>query len=184
MNKTRRIGAMVAATLAATGIAATVASAPAAARPQPHNDGPRAISQFLGSVEEGELRRVAVWFGTDERVCDFKLQVRDTRSVDVWHNDGRTSSLSRDDTLQRRERDYATFRVRADEVRRSSLAILPATIWYRDCDRFGDDDRFGNDDNDVRDGRDGRDGRDRNRNRWESKSFGLLLRIEDNDRRR
>jgi len=181
MNKTRRIGAMVAATLAATGIAATVASAPAAARPQHDNDGPKALSQFLGTVEEGDTERVAVWFGTDERVCDFRLQVGGTRSVDVWMNRGRFSSLSRDDVLNRRERDYATFTVRADEVRRSSLTILPATVWYRDCDRWGDDDRFGDDDRNGRDHRDDRN--DRNRNRWESKSFGLLLRVADNDRR-
>jgi len=169
MNKTRRIGAMVAATVAATGIAATMTTAPAAAAwPHDDNDGPRPISQYLGSVDENDTERVAVWFGTDETVCDFRLQVRGTRSVDVWNNDGRFSSLSRDDTLRRRERDYATFTVRPDEVRRSSLALLPATIWYRDCDRFGDHDH---------------NGRDRDRNRWESKSFGLLLRVQDDSRR-
>jgi hypothetical protein len=201
MNKTRRIGAMVAATAVATGMAMTVTAGPAAAaRPRPqHNDGPRVVNAFLGSVDAGDTENVKVWFQTDETVCDFQLQVQGTRSVQVWHFGGRTSSLSRDDMLQRGERDYASIKVRPDYVRRSTLALLPATIWYRDCDgRDIRDGRDGRDNGDNRDGRDNGDNRDngnngnngnngdhrdQNRNRMDSKHFGLLLRIDNSGRR-
>jgi hypothetical protein len=129
-------------------------AAPAsAASPAPR--GPQVISPWLQRVDAGEAEFVSVWFrGTDRRICDFRMFVRDTRQVDVSYLRNRPyATLNTGSTLVRGERDRATFRVEAN-FRRDANAILSATVSYNDCGRHS---------------------------RTEFKRFGLLLPV-DGDR--
>jgi hypothetical protein len=114
--------------------------------------GPQVVSNWLQRVDAGEAETVSVWFrGTDRRICDFKMVVRDTRQVDVsYPRHRRFATLKTGSTLVRGERDRATFRVEAD-ARRGGNAFLSATVFYNDCGRHS---------------------------RTEIKRFGLLLPID------
>jgi hypothetical protein len=119
---------------------ASVMAAPASAStasPDSHGPrGPQVVSNWLHRVNAGEAESVSVWFrGTDRRICDFKLHVRDTRQVEVsYPRHRRYASLSNGDTLVRGETDRATFRVEANS-RRDASAFLTATVSYNDCGR-------------------------------------------------
>jgi hypothetical protein len=135
MNKTRRIGAMVAATVAATGMAMTVTTAPAAAAPKPK--GPTAVWSILKSVNDNTTNQwVSVSFQTDVKVCNFKLRVWDWGKVDVTNPWGLPfTRLWGDDTLKKKETDFASFKVSTGDYLKpgTTYQILPATIYYDTC---------------------------------------------------
>lgn len=132
MNKFRRIGAMVAATVAATGMAMTVATAPAVAKPK--DNGPTAVWPFLKAQDEQTVRPHSVWFKTNRTACNFKLMVNDVPGVEVWYPGFKPFTLlSEDDTLWTGELDYATFFVKTSPTFQSSWRYLPAHVWYDNC---------------------------------------------------
>jgi hypothetical protein len=133
MNKGRRIGALAAAAVAAIGMTMTVATAPASAAKAAK--GPQPVSQLLQRVDENSTETVYVWFKTDRRICNFKLRVWDNSRVDVTHPQGWYTSLSRDDRLQRNERDYVTFDVKVGDYARDTWQLLYATMSYDNCNR-------------------------------------------------
>ena len=97
----RRVGAVVAGAAAAVGMASVMAAPASAASPAPR--GPQVVSNWLQRVDAGETEYVSVWFrGTDRRICDFKLVVRDTRQVDVsYPRHRRYATLNTGSTLVR-----------------------------------------------------------------------------------
>lgn len=132
MNKTRRIGAVVAATVAATGMAMTVSAAPASAASTVK--GPRPVSQVLGTVGENDATWVQVRFATDRKVCDFALRVRGVENVDVTYPSGRTfTSLNDDDTLRKHEVDHAAFRLSTGDFAADTWRVLHASVSYTHC---------------------------------------------------
>jgi hypothetical protein len=62
MNKGRRIGAIIAATVAAIGMSMTLSTAPAAAAEKP--EGPLPVSQLLHRVDHNDSAWVQVSFRT------------------------------------------------------------------------------------------------------------------------
>ena len=133
MRKVRRVAAVAAAAMAFVGLSSMVAAPATAAKPV---KGPQIVNQLLRPVDSGEAEWVNVWLRTDRRVCDVKLWVRDNNRVDVSHPGGRPyTSLSRNDRLNRGERDYASFRVEAD-VDRSQWVLIGATLTYDYCGPF------------------------------------------------
>ncbi|MFG1608910.1 hypothetical protein [Actinoplanes sp. NPDC049265] len=132
MNKFRRIGAMVAATVAATGMAMTATSAPAVAAPKAN--GPTAVWSFLQSQDENSGRWQSVWFRTDVKACNFKLRVNDIPGVDITHPWGWPfTSLHNDSTLKKNETDFASFYVKTGPTYKSTWRYLPAWISYDNC---------------------------------------------------
>jgi hypothetical protein len=130
----RRIGAVVATSAAAVGMASVMA-APATAAPAAR--GPQVISPWLQTVDSGESEWVSVWLrGVDRRICDVRMAVRGPRNVDIDYPGNRNyTSLNGGSTLVRGERDRASFRVEAN-VRRDSRIILSGVVSYNDCGRF------------------------------------------------
>jgi hypothetical protein len=140
MNKFRRIGAMVLATVAATGMAMTATSAPAAAAPQ-RDQGPKAVWPFLTQNEQSAQRQ-SLWFKTDRTACNFKLWFDSGRGVSVsYPGNGRFTSLNRDANLWRGETDYASFWVRTGPTMQTGWRFLKAHIVYDNC-RFGQNRRI------------------------------------------
>ena len=134
MNKFRRIGAMVLATVAATGMAMTASTAPAGAKPR--DEGPKAVWPFL-SQNEQSVQRQSLWFKTDRTACNFKLWFDEGRGVDVsYPRNGRFTSLNDDANLWRGEADYASFWVRTGPTMQTGWRFLKAHIIYDNC-RFG-----------------------------------------------
>lgn len=130
MNKSRRIGALVAATVAAVGMASLVAPTAAEAVPQ----GPQPVSNFVQRVRAHTDTWVSIRWQTDRRICDAMVWVNGRR-VDVQYPRGnRFTSFSRGDTLFSRRTDVTAFRVNAD-FDRSGVALLRATIAYDNCGR-------------------------------------------------
>ncbi|HEY7271786.1 MAG TPA: hypothetical protein VH502_03555 [Actinoplanes sp.] len=136
MKITRRIGAFLAATVAAPGLASVVAPAPASAA-RPH--GPHPVNQWLQPVPAGTPTWVKVWWRTDRRVCDARLVVWGGSTVAVTYPSDRSyTSFSNGSTLSRRETDYTSFRVTAAGPTLPLLgsALLRARLLYNDCGRF------------------------------------------------
>lgn len=131
MNKGRRIGALVAATVAAIGMSMTLSTAPAAAAKKP--EGPLPVSQLLHRVDDNDSAWVRVWFRTDKRACDFKLRVEDTSRVDIYHPMGSFTSLQNNASLSKDEIDYAAFRVDVGNYKKDTWQLLPATISWKWC---------------------------------------------------
>jgi hypothetical protein len=150
MNKGRRIGAIVAATVAAIGMTMTVTTAPATAAKKVK--GPQPVSQLLQRVDDNEESWVRVWFKTDKRACNFKLMVWDNNRVEVT-NPGFApfTSLNQNSTLNRGEVDYASFKVDVEDYNRDTWQLMYATMTWKWCGT----------------------------NRVQSKSTGFLLPIED-----
>jgi hypothetical protein len=132
MNKTRRIGAAVAATVAAIGMTMTVATAPASAAKKVK--GPQPVSQVLGSVDENSTEWAHVWFKTDAKVCDFKLRVWDGANIDVSYPKGKSyTSLKNDSKLRKGEVDYASFKLTVGEYAKDTYRLLFATTSFTSC---------------------------------------------------
>jgi hypothetical protein len=136
MNKGRRIGALVAATVAAIGMTMTVTTAPASAAKK--MKGPQPVSQLLSTVNDNTGTWVSVLFKTDVKVCKFKLVVWGNSTVDISYPEvnGMTrpyTSLSKNAQLNKNELDYASFKVTTGDVTRTQWSILPATMYYTHC---------------------------------------------------
>jgi hypothetical protein len=135
MKITRRIGAFLAATVAALSLASVVAPSPASAAPR----GPHPVNQWLRPVPAGVPTWVAVWWRTDLRICDARLVVWGGSRVAIGYPNGQTyASFSNGSTLSRRETDYTSFRVTAVGPTLPLLgsALLRARLFYNDCGRF------------------------------------------------
>ena len=75
MNKVRRIGAVVTATVAAVGMASVGTVAPAAAaRP-----GPQPVSTWLRAVRANTGTWINVYWRTDRRICDAEVRFSGAR---------------------------------------------------------------------------------------------------------
>ena len=136
MKIARRIGAFVAATVAALGLASVVAPTSASAA-RPH--GPHPLNQWLSSVPAGTPTWVNVWWRTDRRICDARLVVWGGSAVAIAYPGGRSyTSFSNGSTLSRRETDHTSFRVTAAGPTLPLLgsALLRARLFYNDCGRF------------------------------------------------
>ena len=164
MNKSRRIGALVAAAFASVGMSALVAPTAAEAAPR----GPQPVSNFVQRVQAHTDTWVSIRWQTGRRICDARVWVNGRR-VDVdYPRDARSTTFSRGDWLRPGRSDITAFRVNAD-FNRSGVALLRATIAYDNCGRHARTIRrsFGiampvvasRWDHNDRDGR-GRDGRD------------------------
>jgi hypothetical protein len=130
MNKSRRIGALVAAGIASVGMSALVAPTAAEASPR----GPQPVSNFVQRVRAHTDTWVGIRWQTDRRICDAKVWVNGRR-VDVdYPRNARSTSFSRSDSLRPGRGDVTAFRVNAD-FDRSGVALLRATIAYDNCGR-------------------------------------------------
>ena len=132
MNKGRRIGAVVAATVAAVGMSSVGTVAPAVAAEK----GPRPVSNWLRAVRANTPTWVNVYWRTDRRVCDAEVRFNGARlRVDYpgWRN---YTSFSRGDNLRPFRTDYTAVRV-TPYFNRSGIALLRATITYDDCRLHG-----------------------------------------------
>ncbi len=128
MNKGRRIGAVVAATVAAVGMSSVGTVAPAVAA----EGGPRPVSNWLRAVRANTPTWVNVYWRTDRPVCDAEVRFSGMRvRVDYpgWRN---YTSFSRGDSLRPRRVDYTAIRV-TPYFNRSGIAVLRATITYDTC---------------------------------------------------
>jgi hypothetical protein len=132
MNKGRRIGAVVAATVAAVGMSSVGTVAPAVAA----GNGPRPVSNWLRAVRANTPTWVNVYWRTDRRVCDAEVRVSGARvRVDYpWHRN--YTSFSRGDNLWPGRTDYTAVQV-TPYFNRAGIAVLRATISYDDCRPHG-----------------------------------------------
>jgi hypothetical protein len=136
MNKGRRIGALVAATVAAIGMTMTVTTAPASAAKKVR--GPQPVSQLLSTVNDKSATWVDVLFKTDVKVCKFKLVVWGNSKVSISYPEVNNmlrpyTSLSKNAQLNKNELDYASFKVTTGDFTRTQWSILPATMYYTNC---------------------------------------------------
>jgi hypothetical protein len=130
MNKSRRIGALVAAAVASVGMSTLVAPTAAEAAPR----GPQPVSNFVQRVRANTDTWVSIRWQTDRRICDATVWVNGRR-VDVdYPRNARSTSFSRGDSLRPGRTDFTAFRVNADFAR-SGVALLRATIAYDNCGR-------------------------------------------------
>jgi hypothetical protein len=129
MNKVRRIGAILAATVAAAGMTSMAVASPASAAPQ----GPRPVSDWLHAVPAHTSTWVNIYWSTDRPVCDAKIRVDGGRHVDVSYPGNRSyTSFSRDTSLRPGRTDYSAVRVNPD-FDRKGVALLRTTITYTSC---------------------------------------------------
>ena len=134
MNKSRRIGALVAASAAAMGMATVGLASPAAASV---HGGPRPVSNWLRAVQAHTGTWVNIGWRTDRRICDVEVRVDGGRRVDVdYPGFRRYTSFSRGDSLRPGRTDYTAIRVTPD-FNRAGVAVLRATIEYDNCGRHG-----------------------------------------------
>jgi hypothetical protein len=132
MNKGRRIGALVAAAVAAVGMTMTVTTAPATAAKKVK--GPQPVSQLLQRVDDNEASWVRVWFKTDKKACNFKLMVWDNNRIDVSYPFGWPyASLRQNATLNKGEVDYAAFKVDVDDYTKDTWQLMYATMTWKWC---------------------------------------------------
>ncbi|MGX6602305.1 PT domain-containing protein [Micromonosporaceae bacterium Da 78-11] len=131
MNKSRRIGAIVALATAAVGMATVTATAPAVAAPQ---SGPQPVSNWLRAVNAHQASWVNIYWRTNSRICDVEVKVA-SRNLDIdYPGNRRSTSFSRGDTLRPGRTDYTAIRVDADFAR-AGVAKLRTAISYTDCSR-------------------------------------------------
>jgi hypothetical protein len=128
MQKTRRIGAVIALTTAALGAAATVATAQAGAAPR----GPQPVSHWLQSVRAHTGSWVAIQWRTDRPICDAEVRVRGERVRVDYLGTRNSASFSRGDTLRPGRTDFTRIRV-TPYLQRPGVAKLWATISYDEC---------------------------------------------------
>jgi hypothetical protein len=128
MNKSRRIGAIVALATAAVGVASVAATSPAAAAVR----GPQPVSSWLRAVPAHSVSWVNINWRTNQRVCDVEVRVTG-RDVDVaYPGHRRSTSFSRGDELRAGRSDYTAIAVNPD-FDRAGIARLWATISYDNC---------------------------------------------------
>ena len=129
MNKVRRIGAILAATVAAAGMTSMAVASPASAAPQ----GPRPVSNWLRAVPAHTSTWVNIYWNTDRPVCAAKIWVDGGRRVAVSYPSNRSyASFSRGTSLRPGRTDYAAVRVNPD-FDRKGVALLRTTISYTNC---------------------------------------------------
>jgi hypothetical protein len=128
MQKSRRIGAIVAMATVAAGIGAATAAAPAAAVVR----GPQPVSNWLQQVRANTSSWVTIHWRTDRRVCDVEVRVRGDRVKVDYPGFRRSTSLSRGDTLRPGRGDFSRIRV-TPYAQRTGVTRLWATISYDEC---------------------------------------------------
>jgi hypothetical protein len=129
MNKSRQIGAFMAASAAAMGMATVGLASPAAAAGQ----GPRPVSNWLNPVQANRSTWLNIAWRTDQRICDVRVRVDGGRRVDVdYPSRHRYTSFSRGDSLRAYRIDYTAVRVTPD-FNRNGVAVLRTTIAYDNC---------------------------------------------------
>jgi hypothetical protein len=129
MNKSRRIGAIVAMATTAVGMASMTASAPASAAPA---RGPEPVSGWLRPVPAHTTSSIDIYWRTDRTICDVQVRVAGAW-VDVeYPGHRRFASFDRGTMLRAGRTDYTTVRVSPD-VDRSAAARLRAVITYDNC---------------------------------------------------
>jgi hypothetical protein len=129
MNKSRRIGAVVAMATAAAGMATVATAAPAAAADR----GPQPVSNWLTAVRANTVSWVNIYWHSGRTVCDTQVRVNGGRWVDVGYpGNRRSASFPRGGTLRAGRSDYTAVRVDPD-FDRSGIAQLRATIEYTSC---------------------------------------------------
>ncbi len=128
MNKSRRIGAIVAMATAAVGMATATTAAPAAAAPR----GPEPVSNWLRAVQAHQDTWVNIYWRTNVRICDAEVRVY-ARDVEVdYRGFRRSATFSRGDSLRPGRTDFTPIRVDAD-FNRAGVARLRAVISYDGC---------------------------------------------------
>ena len=134
MNKGQRIGTMVAAAVAAMGMATVGLGAPAEAAPQPH--GPRPVSNALRAVRANVPTWVDVVWRTDRPICHAQVRYNGGPRVRIdYFGDRNYATFSRGDYLLPRRPDFTRVRV-TPYANRSGIALLRATIQYDNCRPF------------------------------------------------
>jgi hypothetical protein len=130
MNKVRRLGALAAALLTVLTVT-SLSAAPASAAERV--TGPEAINQLI-AVQDGQTSWVKIWWKTDRTICDAKLIIWGSSSVDIDYpaNTRNFTSFNHGPTLSQRETDFTSFRVRP-HVGRSAWIILAGTMTYNYC---------------------------------------------------
>jgi hypothetical protein len=129
MNTVRRIGATLAATVAAAGMTSMAVASPASAASQ----GPRPVSNWLRAVPANTSSWINIYWRTDRPVCDAKIWVDGGRRVDVSYPSNRSyTSFSRGSSLRPGRTDYSAVRVDPN-FDRAGVALLRTTITYTNC---------------------------------------------------
>jgi hypothetical protein len=128
MRKTQRLGAIVALSTAAFGMAAAVATAPAGAAPR----GPQPVSSWLQSVKANTGSWVTIHWRTDRRICDAEVRLRGEQVRVDYTGFKRSASFSRGDKLFPGRTDFTRVRV-TPYAQRPGVTKLWATISYDDC---------------------------------------------------
>ncbi|GAA4925162.1 hypothetical protein [Actinoplanes utahensis] len=128
MQKTRRLGAIIALATAAFGMASTVTAAPATAFPR----GPQPVSNWLQSVRANTGSWVTIQWRTDRPVCDAEVQVRGDRVRVDYPGFRRSATFSRGDSLRPGRTDFTRVRVTPYQ-QRPGVTRLWATITYDEC---------------------------------------------------
>jgi hypothetical protein len=145
MNKARRIGAFLAATVAACALsslaaapadAGSSAAAAATSSTAQRARGPQPIDQLLDSARIDQGKWEAVQWRTDRRVCHFKLTIWGGSKADIRYPDNTQyySSFANGSTLSRGETDFTAFRV-TPHYQGIIPLILVARYTYDDCGR-------------------------------------------------
>ncbi|WP_203736965.1 hypothetical protein, partial [Actinoplanes italicus] len=128
MRKTQRLGAIVALSTAAFGMAATVTTAPAGAAAR----GPQPVSSWLQSVRANTGSWVTIQWRTDRPICDAEVRVRGEKVRVDYTGFKRSASFTRGDKLWPGRTDSVKVRV-TPYLQRPGVAKLWATISYDDC---------------------------------------------------
>jgi hypothetical protein len=129
MSKIGRIGAVLAATVAAAGMGALAAASPAAAAPA----GPRPVTNWLKAIPSNDSTWVPIYWKTGSPVCHAKVWVDGGRRIDVSYANHRSyASFFRNDTLRPGQVDYTAVDVDPN-FSRPGVAVLRATISYDTC---------------------------------------------------
>ncbi len=129
MNKSRRIGAIVAVATTAVGVASLVASAPAVAAGA---RGPQPVSGWLRPVRAHTANWVDIYWRTDKTVCDVQVRVVG-QSVDVSYVGHRQfASFNRGTMLRSGQTDYTSVQISPD-FDQSGTAQLRAIVSYDSC---------------------------------------------------
>jgi hypothetical protein len=129
MNKSRRIGAIMAMATATIGVTTATVTAPAnAAAPR----GPEPVSTWLRPVRAQADTWINIAWRSRVRVCDASVKYYG-RDVDVeYRGHRRSATFSRGTTLFPGRVDYTTILVNPD-TSRTGLTMLRAVISYDSC---------------------------------------------------
>lgn len=131
MNKSRRIGAVVAMATVTIGMTSASAVAPANADAR----GPEPVSTWLRPVRAHTDTWIDIHWRTRQRACDASVKYY-SRDVDIdYRGNRRSATFSRGVTLSPRRGDYTTIQVNPD-MDRGGMAKLRAVITYDSCGRW------------------------------------------------